>query len=118
MQVVLENHTFTASVPGSIQSGRPRDVIDFLALPPSGLQTSALVAAGSEWLYLDTGAILGTAWRGVDYDDSTWNQGAAPLGYGDEERTPLGYGPSSSSNMSPLTSAAGSTPAIRPSFRT
>jgi trimeric autotransporter adhesin len=41
------------------------------------------VAAGSTWRYLDTGASPGAQWRAVGFDDSTWPQGPAQLGYGD-----------------------------------
>ena len=53
--------------------------------------------AGSEWRYNDSGTDLGTAWRTVDYDDSSWPVGAGQLGYGDgDEATVLSYGPDSS----------------------
>jgi hypothetical protein len=44
---------------------------------------SVLVAAGSEWKYLDTGVNAETAWREPAYGDSDWATGAAPLGFGD-----------------------------------
>ena len=40
-----------------------------------------LVNRGSTWKYLDDGSDQGTAWRGTDFDDSGWKEGAAPLGY-------------------------------------
>lgn len=52
-----------------------------------------LVAAGAEWKYSDDGSDQGTAWRAVDFDDSSWSVGAAPLGYGlDTEVTRLNRG--------------------------
>lgn len=42
----------------------------------------SLVARGSSWKYDESGVDLGAAWRAPDYDDSGWQQGAAPLGYG------------------------------------
>ncbi len=49
--------------------------------------------AGSIWSYNDTGMDLGTAWREVAYDDSTWATGAGKLGYGDgDEVTTLSFG--------------------------
>ena len=57
--------------------------------PPS----ETLVAAGSAWRYHDQGANLGTSWRSVHYDDSTWPAGLAPLGYGDPMTTTVSYGP-------------------------
>jgi hypothetical protein len=44
-----------------------------------------LVAAGSRWSYLDTGADPGTAWRAADYDDSGWSNGLAQLGFSNGE---------------------------------
>ena len=53
----------------------------------------ALLTAGSIWKYRDTGADLGTTWRGYHFDDSAWASGPAPLGYGDPMATTIGYGP-------------------------
>ena len=59
---------------------------------PTALQT--LVAAGSDWGYLDDGSDQGTAWREPDFDDSGWKHGPAQLGYGDGDvATVVGYGP-------------------------
>ena len=46
-----------------------------------------IVSLGSTWRYLDDGTDQGTAWRGVDFDDSAWASGPAQLGFGegDEE---------------------------------
>jgi len=53
-----------------------------------------LVHAGSTWKYLDNGTNQGTAWREPAYDDSSWSQGPAQLGYGDgDETTVISYGP-------------------------
>jgi hypothetical protein len=43
---------------------------------------TALVPGASEWRYLDDGTDLGTAWRVLAFDDSTWAIGAGPLGFG------------------------------------
>lgn len=51
------------------------------------------VAAGSTWRYLDTGAAPGAQWRSVGFDDTTWAQGPAQLGYGDgDEATVVAEG--------------------------
>jgi len=57
--------------------------------------TETLLAAGSAWKYRDTGADLGTAWRGYFYDDAAWASGAAPLGYGEVSgiTTNVSFGP-------------------------
>ena len=45
------------------------------------------ISAGSVWNYLDDGSDQGTDWRDPDFDDSTWESGAAELGYGDGDET-------------------------------
>lgn len=37
-----------------------------------------------EWKYLDTGEDPGHSWSSIDFDDSNWKSGQAPLGYGDD----------------------------------
>ncbi len=37
----------------------------------------------SVWKYLDDGSDLGTDWREINYDDSTWPLGAGQFGFGD-----------------------------------
>jgi hypothetical protein len=62
---------------------------------PTGPQT--LVAYGSAWKYLDNGTNQGTAWRDVSFNDGSWAQGNAQLGYGDgDETTVVSFGPNSS----------------------
>lgn len=53
-----------------------------------------LIAAGSSWKYRDDGSNQGTAWRAPAFDDSSWSNGPAELGYGDgDESTIHSYGP-------------------------
>jgi hypothetical protein len=53
------------------------------------LSARSLVETGNAtvWKFLDDGKEPDAAWRGVDFDDSHWKSGKAPLGYG---RTGLG----------------------------
>ena len=44
---------------------------------------TTLVASNSSWRYNDLGLDLGTAWRNAGYDDSSWSNGVAQLGFGD-----------------------------------
>ncbi len=54
----------------------------------------ALIVFGDDWLFLDDGSDLGTAWRELEFDDSDWRSGAAMFGYGDGvEETTISYGP-------------------------
>lgn len=43
----------------------------------------AIIDVGAIWKYLDNGVDQGTAWREPDFDDSSWQAGPSPLGYGD-----------------------------------
>ncbi|MBI5385083.1 MAG: lamin tail domain-containing protein [Verrucomicrobia bacterium] len=49
------------------------------------------------WKYLDNGSDQGTAWTARDFNDSTWTNGPAPLGYGDSQGRPpattVSFGP-------------------------
>ena len=52
-----------------------------------------IIPAGADWKYLDTGTNAGTAWRAVEFDDSTWKSGPAQLGYGDgDEASVISFG--------------------------
>lgn len=51
-----------------------------------------LVPAGAVWKYLDDGSNQGTAWSDPLFDDSSWEEGPAQLGYGGNgEVTLVGY---------------------------
>jgi lysophospholipase L1-like esterase len=56
--------------------------------------TSTLINGGANWKYSDAGQDLGTTWAQPDYDDSTWSDGIARLGYGDlATATTVSFGP-------------------------
>ena len=58
-----------------------------------GAHAEELIALGAEWRYLDDGSDQGTAWRGLNFDDSGWQSGAAELGFGEgDEATVLARG--------------------------
>lgn len=40
-----------------------------------------LIPFEDTWKYLDDGSDQGSAWRGVDYNDTSWKEGKAMLGY-------------------------------------
>jgi hypothetical protein len=53
-----------------------------------------LIPFDSTWNYLDDGSNQGTGWTAVAFDDSSWSNGPAELGYGDgDEETEVSYGP-------------------------
>ena len=56
----------------------------------NGAETQALVTATDTWKYNDNGVSLdNTGWQSPEYDDSGWNSGEAPLGYGKTQTTNL-----------------------------
>ena len=60
-------------------------------IPP--LRSWALIESGSEWKYLDNGAVNGIDWRKPGFSDSSWTSGMGQFGYGEgDERTTLSFG--------------------------
>ena len=57
--------------------------------------TNFLISSNSAgWKYLDNGSDQGTSWRARLFDDNSWSNGVAQLGYGDgDEATVVGFGP-------------------------
>jgi len=54
---------------------------------------SIIFSRGGIWKYNDSGTDLGTNWSALGYDDSGWNTGNGPLGYGrDHIETTISYG--------------------------
>ena len=54
-----------------------------------------LIPQAAVWKFLDNGSDQGAAWRSADFNDSSWNSGAALLGYGgDVDQTKVSYGSS------------------------
>jgi hypothetical protein len=53
-----------------------------------------MVLPGDTWKYHDQGVDLGTSWRELNYNDSSWPQGPTQIGYGDgDEMTIINIGP-------------------------
>jgi hypothetical protein len=54
----------------------------------------SLVKEGSQWKYFDLGVLPDTQWNNDQFEDSTWSEGTARLGYGEgTEKTVVGFGP-------------------------
>lgn len=55
-----------------------------------------LVPESADWRYLDGGLVpdggMAGPWSGLDFDDSAWPEGQAPLGYGDAQTTVIDAG--------------------------
>jgi hypothetical protein len=47
----------------------------------------SLVPIGATWKFLADGSDPGTAWRSPDFNDASWSDGPAKLGFGDEDVT-------------------------------
>lgn len=58
---------------------------------------TALIDAGSTWKYLDDGSSQSLEWRARTYNDETWAEGPAPLGYSNGAVTEISFGPDSGS---------------------
>jgi hypothetical protein len=53
---------------------------------------ATFIPAGATWKYLDNGSNQGTGWRASTFNDNSWKQGPAELGYGDGgEATVVSY---------------------------
>jgi hypothetical protein len=60
---------------------------------PVVLETVTVLPEGSVYKYLDTGIAPPATWVNANFDDSAWDTGEAPLGYGDAHiATTVGYG--------------------------
>jgi hypothetical protein len=71
----------------------PTGLCNASSIPPPPTETA--IARGSVWRYWDGGS-RANAWRGTAYDDSSWDTGAGPLGYGEPYiETTVSYGPDS-----------------------
>ncbi|MBI4606199.1 MAG: hypothetical protein HY721_29890 [Planctomycetes bacterium] len=53
-----------------------------------------LIATGSVWRYFDLGRDPGAGWKDIGFNDASWKQGPAELGFGDDQETPIDGGPS------------------------
>lgn len=66
----------------------------FILLTSLSNAYTVIIPKNSIWSYNDSGVDLGTTWRELSYNDSSWKTGAAELGYGDgDETTVISYGP-------------------------
>jgi len=59
-------------------------------VPQTNAPSTVLIPAGSSWKYLDDGSNQGTSWRGTNFNDNTWSNGVAQLGFGDNDENPSG----------------------------
>ena len=96
VKAIAEGYLFTPSgFSNPLSITGHADGINLEASAPGDLAQVALVPLGAQWRYYDSGNLAGTSWRTTAFNDSAWNNGAAPLGYGDDNIvTPVKFGPS------------------------
>ncbi|MGC6427927.1 MAG: lamin tail domain-containing protein [Akkermansiaceae bacterium] len=81
--VMTEKHHTNFSLSSSGES---------LILTKTDLSSRTIIPPGSRWAYLDDGSNQRTEWKAPGFDDSEWQTGPAPLGYGDDPATELDFG--------------------------
>ncbi|VAX25413.1 hypothetical protein MNBD_IGNAVI01-1824 [hydrothermal vent metagenome] len=68
-------------------------VVLILVMGNQILSQQVFIPKGAVWKYLDDGSDQGTAWKEVDFNDSSWASGPAQLGYSEgDEATLISYG--------------------------
>ena len=55
-----------------------------LGAVPTFADDATILARDAAWKFYDQGKLEGDAWKTADFDDSAWQSGAAPLGFGDD----------------------------------
>jgi len=63
-----------------------------ISITNSFSQISTIVSSNSLWKYLDNGSDQGTSWRDLNFNDNSWSQGNAPLGFGNAYTTLVSSG--------------------------
>jgi hypothetical protein len=80
--------------PINLQANRAE--VNFEASAPGDLMSLTLVPLGAEWRFYDKGTLPLGGWTSTAFNDSGWSQGAAQLGYGDDDVvTTVSFGPNS-----------------------
>lgn len=71
-------------------------ILSFILFSLMGKSQDTLLNAGALWKYNDTGVDLGSSWKDLNFNDTLWSQGNAPLGFGSTAiNTTVSFGPSS-----------------------
>lgn len=79
-------------VNGQVADWSPRDREWSVTIAGEGT-TESLINPGATWRYWDDGTDLGGAWRSRSFNDSSWQAGPSPLGYGEgDEATTVSFG--------------------------
>ncbi|HNP98419.1 MAG TPA: fibronectin type III domain-containing protein, partial [Bacteroidia bacterium] len=67
-------------------------IMVMLSMKLNGQTTTSIVPANAVFKYYDAGADPGTGWKLASFNDASWAQGAAELGFGDNPVTKLKTG--------------------------
>lgn len=96
----LEIRPGIGPVEGNSISVRPgfidtfRDPLEFLLMDVPGFEEMmSIIPRGAGWKYYDGVEAPDSSWMTNDFEDSSWESGASPLGYGDDDvRTRISFG--------------------------
>lgn len=78
----------------SVSSSDVQFELEMIKIDQSVIKDSLLIEKASVWKYLDDGSDQGSGWKEPGFDESSWAEGPAQLGYGNKgEATLLSYGP-------------------------
>ncbi|GAB1415754.1 hypothetical protein MASR2M117_11600 [Paludibacter sp.] len=95
---IIDNKISLKSFKNRTVTIEPQNIVGYRFkhwLLESESKTNSIVSYGSTWKYWDNNGLPATNWFAENYDDNTWKQGQAQLGYGDkfpQLSTTIGYG--------------------------
>jgi hypothetical protein len=98
VEVAPEKGTLTLGSDGNFeyeQGAGSEGFDEFIYSVPNrgGNVSRELFTYASEWKYLDNGSNQGSAWTGVEFNDSAWSVGVGQFGYGEGDLTTvISYG--------------------------
>lgn len=88
-----QGYSYRVAAVNDAGQGPSSDPVAVTTTTPTPTPTDVYAASGDAWRFNDSGADLGTAWRGAGYDDAGWKPGRTQAGYGDgDEATTLTWG--------------------------
>ncbi|MBK8554752.1 MAG: CotH kinase family protein [Lewinellaceae bacterium] len=92
--------TYFQQLPFALQA-KPKPGFNFVRWERANSTTMSLIAAGSNWYFYDNITAPASNWNSILFDESTWSEGPAQLGYGDGDEQTLLYAGANSQNKTP-----------------